>query len=198
MYSGTATALRWPGGIPAGGAPGYGVNADPFLERCRSGDREALQRLVEEHYGRIFRLACSMVGPQEAHDLTQETFSSALRAIDRFRGEAQISTWLISILRNRYALNLRGRRKWGHSSLEAAQGVAASETESIEPGVRSILEKVKRLPEDLRTTLLLFYLEGLKYTEIAEAMGCPIGTVRSRLFEARERLKKSLAAERAP
>ena len=158
----------------------------------KAGRREAFDRMVGLHYDRLHRLACTMTGNSEdAADLVQETFLAAMKAAGRFRGEARLTTWLISILRNQYTMQLRGRRKWRHAALDTASGVRAPEpAPPIRPEIVQILERVKTLPEELRTALALFYLEGMRYHEIAEAMECPVGTVRSRLFEARERLKK--------
>jgi RNA polymerase sigma-70 factor (ECF subfamily) len=158
---------------------------------CKAGRPEAFEELVSRHYDRIYRLAYTMAGPEAASDLAQETFLAAVKAFARFRGESQLATWLISILRNQYSLHLRARKKWRLAPLEGeAERLPAAAPPEVEKGVREILDRVRDLPEDLRTTLVLFYVDGLKYQEIAEAMGCPIGTVRSRLFEARERLKK--------
>ena len=113
------------------------------------------------------------------------------------RGEAQVGTWLVSILRNQYTMWLRGRKKWRLAPLDGeGERLAAPAPSGLEKGVREILERVKELPEELRTALVLFYVDGLKYAEIAEAMECPIGTVRSRLFEARERLKSLMSGDR--
>ncbi|HXX93825.1 MAG TPA: sigma-70 family RNA polymerase sigma factor [Planctomycetota bacterium] len=163
-----------------------------LVAACRAGVREAFDELVRRYYDRLFRLAYTMAGPGAAADLVQETFLAALRSFPRFRGEAQLSTWLISILRNQVSLHLRGRRKAmapleGESRRLAAPAVDPGEGEE---DLRLVFDRVKDLPEDLRETLVLFYVEGLKYAEIARLLECPIGTVRSRLFEARERLKK--------
>lgn len=161
-----------------------------LVARCRAGRRDAFDELVRRHYERIHRLAYAMAGPEGASDLAQETFLAAVRAFPSFRGEAQVGTWLVSILRNQYGMWLRGRKKWKLATLEGqGERLAAPPPSTLQQGVRDILERVKELPEELRTTLVLFYVDGLKYAEIAEAMECPIGTVRSRLFEARERLK---------
>lgn len=158
---------------------------------CRAGRKEGFDELVRRHYDRIHRLAWAMAGPEGAADLAQETFLAAVRAFPSFRGEAGIGTWLVSILRNHYTMWLRGRKRWSHAPLDGQDDrLPAPPPSTLEKGVRDILERVKDLPEELRTTLLLFYVDGLKYAEIAEAMECPVGTVRSRLFEARERLKK--------
>jgi RNA polymerase sigma-70 factor (ECF subfamily) len=161
-----------------------------LVEACRAGERGAFDELVGRHYDRLYRLAYTMAGPGAAADLVQETFVAALRSFPNFRGDCQLSTWLISILRNQHSLFLRGRRKSPAPLEEAGSRLAAPEPDHVEEGVRLVFERVKELPEDLRTTLALFYVEGLKYAEIARVMECPIGTVRSRLFEARERLKK--------
>ena len=164
----------------------------------RAGRREAFDRMVELHYERLHRLACTMTGSSEdAADLAQETFLAAMKSAGNFRGEARLTTWLIAILRNQYTLHLRGRRKWRHAPLESAGNARAPEpAPAIRPEVVQILERVHRLSEELRTALVLFYLEGMRYQEIAEAMECPVGTVRSRLFEAREQLKKMMEGDR--
>jgi RNA polymerase sigma-70 factor (ECF subfamily) len=163
-----------------------------LVAACRAGERSAFDELVGRFYDRLHRLAYTMAGPGAATDLVQETFLAALRSFPNFRGEAQLSTWLISILRNRYSLHLRGRRKTMASLESEGRQIAAPAPDrgDMEEGLRLVFDCVKDLPEDLRGTLVLFYVEGLKYAEIARVMECPIGTVRSRLFEARERLKK--------
>lgn len=163
---------------------------------CRAGRREALDELVRRHYDRIHRLAWAMAGPEGAADLAQETFLAAVRAMPSFRGESALSTWLISILRNQYTMWLRGRNKW-RAMGPLAPSLPAPDPRPAEGAVKEVLERARELPEELRTALILFYVEGLKYAEIAQAMDCPVGTVRSRLFEARERLKARLGAEKA-
>lgn len=165
-----------------------------LIAGCRDGRREALDELVTRYYDRIYRLAYAMAGAEAATDLAQETFMAAVGAVSGFRGDSQISTWLISILRNQHSLFRRREQKWKLAPLEGENDrLPAPEPKEIQTSVRAIFDRMKDLPEDLRLTLVLFYVEGLKYTEIAQAMGCPVGTVRSRLFEARERLKASVA-----
>jgi RNA polymerase sigma-70 factor (ECF subfamily) len=162
-----------------------------LIDGCRAGRREALDALVSVHYDRIHRLAYSLAGPEAAADLAQETFLSAVKSFPRFRGDAQLSTWLVAILRNQFSLFLRGLKKWRLAPIgTAGDRLAAPEPRPIDREVRDILDRVKDLPEELRTTLVLFHVDGMKYADIARAMECPVGTVRSRLFEARERLKK--------
>ena len=191
LLEGTAVLER-PLWGPMTNQPAWTTEAD-LLNGCRAGRREALDELVARHYDRILRVAVAMAGRETASDLAQETFLAAVRAIPNFRGEARLSTWLISILRNQYLLHLRGHKKWKAAPMEdEARRLPAPEPDAVEKDVRDVMERVKELPEDLRTTLVLFYVEGLRYAEIAQAMECPIGTVRSRLFDARGRLKKKV------
>jgi RNA polymerase sigma-70 factor, ECF subfamily len=172
------------------------MNEAELVAGCREGRREALDALVSVHYDRIYRLAWSLAGAEAAADLAQETFLSAVKALPRFRGDCQLSTWLVSILRNQYSLFLRGMRKWRLGPLP--ERLAAPEPPAVEREVREILDRVKDLPEELRTPLVLFHVNGMKYADIARAMECPVGTVRSRLFEARERLKKLVSRADRP
>jgi RNA polymerase sigma-70 factor (ECF subfamily) len=166
---------------------------------CRAGQREALDALVSAYQDRLLRLATALAGPGAAADLVQETLLAAVRSFPRFRGESQLSTWLISILRNQFSLYLRGRKKWQLAPLpEKGDCLPAPEPSTVDDEVRELLDRVKDLPEDLRTTLILFHVDGLKYADIARVMECPIGTVRSRLFEARERLKKLVTRTETP
>jgi RNA polymerase sigma-70 factor (ECF subfamily) len=170
-----------------------------LIAGCRAGDRAALDALVSTYHERLLRLATALAGTEAAADLVQETLMAAVRAFPRFRGDAQLSTWLISILRNQFSLHLRGQKKWKLAPLpEEGACLAAPEASTLDSEVRDLLNRVKELPEDLRTTLVLFHVDGLKYADIARVMECPIGTVRSRLFEARERLKKLVTEAEAP
>jgi RNA polymerase sigma-70 factor (ECF subfamily) len=170
-----------------------------LIEGCRAGRREALDALVEAHYDRVYRLAWTLAGAEAAADLAQETFLAAVKAFPRFRGDAQLSTWLVSILRNQYSLLLRGLKKWRLAPLpEDGDRLPAPRPPAIEREVQEIFNRIKELPEELRTTLVLFHVDGMKYADIARAMECPVGTVRSRLFEARERLKKLVSRTERP
>lgn len=167
-----------------------GIDESDLIAGCRAGRPEAFDALVRLHYERIHRLARALAGADAASDLAQETFLAAVKAFPRFRGDAQLSTWLISILRNQFTMHLRGRKKWVLAAIEERP---APEPSTTDDDVREILERVRELPEELATTLALFHVEGLKYAEIARVMDCPVGTVRSRLFEARERLRRQVS-----
>ena len=164
---------------------------DDLIAGCRAGRREALEALVAAYHDRLHRIASVMAGAEAAGDLVQETFLAAVEGFPRFRGDAQLSTWLIGILRNRFSLYLRGRKKWNLAPLpEDGARLPAPETPTAEGDLRAVLDRLQDLPEEFRTSLVLFHVDGLSYAEIAKAMDCPIGTVRSRLFEARERLRR--------
>jgi len=166
---------------------------------CRAGRREALDALVSRHYDRIYRLAWTLAGADAAADLAQETFLAAVKALPRFRGDSQLSTWLVSILRNQVSLFLRGVKKWRLAPLpEDGEHLAAPPPPTIDRQVRDVFDRVRELPEELRTTLVLFHVDGMSYADIARAMECPVGTVRSRLFEARGRLKKLVSEPERP
>src|SRR5262245_11530440 len=155
------------------------VDEAKLVADLRAGRREAFDRMVGLHYDRLHRLATTMIGSSEdAADLVQETFLAAMKSAPNFRGDARLTTWLIAILRNQYTLHLRGRRKWRHAALDAAGALRAPEpSPAVRPEVVAILERVGKLPEELRTALVLFYLDGMRYQEIAESMECPVGTV---------------------
>lgn len=188
----------WTTSRPRNLMTGHSWTEADLVAGCRAGRRDALEALVSVHHDRLLRLATAMAGPEAARDLVQETFLAAVEAFPRFRADAQLSTWLIAILRNRYSLYLRGRKKWTLAPLPGdGARLAAPEPPAAGLAARDVLDRVGDLPEDLRTALVLFHVDGLSYAGIAKAMNCPIGTVRSRLFEARERLRQLvLKAER--
>ncbi len=162
-----------------------------LIAGCRAGRRDAFETLVFAYHDRLHRIATAMAGADAAADLLQETFLAAVESFPRFRGDAQLSTWLISILRNRFSLYLRGQKKWKLAPLpEDGARLPAPEPHAVQRELLDILSRVQELPEELRTTLVFFHVDGMPYADIARAMDCPIGTVRSRLFEARERLRK--------
>lgn len=178
-----------------------------LVERVQSGDREAFGLLVGKYQRKLLRLVMRMVrDPAEAEDVAQEAFIKAYRALPNFRGDSAFYTWLYRIGVNtaKNWLVARGRR------MPVMSEIVDDETEGIEEGVllrddetpdrvlmsRQIGETVnaamEALPEDLRTAISLREIEGLSYEEIAQVMDCPIGTVRSRIFRAREAIAARL------
>ena len=175
-----------------------------LVEEARQGNRRAFGDLIVRHQDRLFRTLRSVLGSTEdAQDACQETFLTAFQKLHLFGGRSAFYSWLFRIGFNA-AINRRRRRR-SLVSLDAlqAQSGEVSDPAHLSPSPESPLEvqetqaAVRRaldeLPEEFRTSLVLKELEGLKYEEIAELQNCPIGTVRSRIFRAREELRQRLA-----
>lgn len=171
-----------------------------LVVRVQQGDKTAFDLLVRKYQHRIIKLVGRFVHDRyEAEDVAQEAFLRAYRALGGFRGDSAFYTWLYRIAVNtaKNHLEARGRRPLSldaepegadmYQGNEALHEQATPErlllTNEIAATVRQVLD---RLPAELRTALTLREIEGLSYEEIAEIMDCPIGTVRSRIFRARE------------
>ena len=180
-----------------------------LVERAQRGDKRAFELLVMKYQRKLGRLLSRMVrDPGEVEDVTQEAFIKAYRALPNFRGESAFYTWLYRIAINTaknylVALGRRAPTSTGFDHEEAetfeeAEALRDSATPEGELLGREIATTVNKameaLPEDLRTAISLREIEGLSYEEIASVMNCPIGTVRSRIFRARE----AIAAELRP
>ena len=189
----------------------YTVGDSDFVERLKSGDAEAFDTLITRYSGDIYSLLYRMTGdPDEAGDLTQETFLSALKAIRSFRGEAELKTWLFRIAvnhsRNRFRWWKRRKRsetislekEIGTGSLTVADTIA-DDSESPEETVlrherrRQLMGALNGLPEMFREAVVLCDIEGLGYEEIARVLNINVGTVKSRLARGREQLRKRLS-----
>ncbi|MFM1850300.1 MAG: hypothetical protein RL446_1139 [Pseudomonadota bacterium] len=185
-------------------------DADQLLvDRVKSGDQQAFNLLVRKYERKVFRLISRLVrDPAEVEDVSQEAFIKAYRALPQFRGDSAFYTWLYRIAVNTAKNHLvaQGRRPIPLSdtlsededgeSFGREDVVSDNQTPEAELLSRQIAETVNRaieaLPQDLRTAVTLREMEGLSYEEIAEAMNCPIGTVRSRIFRAREAIAQEL------
>lgn len=178
-----------------------------LVERVQSGDKDAFGLLVTKYQRRLLRLVQRLVrDPAEAEDVAQEAFVKAYRALSGFRGESAFYTWLYRIAVNtaKNWLQVHGRRMPTMSELaddEAEGGEEWAMPHSDETPERVILSRqigdtvnaaMEALPEDLRTAIALREIDGLAYEEIAQIMNCPIGTVRSRIFRAREAIAARL------
>lgn len=178
-----------------------------LVARVQRGDKRAFDLLVLKYQRRIMRLLSRMIRePAEIEDVTQEAFIKAYRALPQFRGESAFYTWLyriaINTARNWQAAN--SRRPLTSSIVETGEGETFDEIDNLTDistpesmlASRQIAETVnaamQSLPEDLRTAILLREIEGMSYEDIAQSMGCPIGTVRSRIFRAREAIASQL------
>lgn len=176
-----------------------------LVRKVRHGDRPAFDLLVVKYQSRVASIISRYVyDSQEVMDLTQETFVKAYRAIDRFRGDSAFYTWLYRIAVNtaKNFLESRGRRPQG--------GADAVEAENFDDGSRlrdiaspeKLLQRdqlqealrvaIGNLPEELRSAFLLREYDGLSYEDIAGILECPIGTVRSRIFRARDAVDRHL------
>ena len=186
-------------------APPAPSNSDALLvERAAAGDHRAYELLVIKYQRRIERLIGRMVRDVNlVPDIAQETFIRAWRALHQFRGDAQFYTWLYRIAVNtakKSLMELKRNPVVTETALHSADDddetsrreneLTSESTPESELAAREIAAAVnaamEALPEDLRTAVTLREIEGLSYEEIAEAMNCPIGTVRSRIFRARE------------
>ncbi|GAB2181602.1 RNA polymerase sigma factor RpoE [Denitratisoma sp. agr-D3] len=183
-------------------------DADQLLvERVQSGDRQAFGLLVEKYQRKLLRLVSRLVrDPAEAEDVVQESFIKAYRALPNFRGDSAFYTWLYRIGVNtaKNWLSSRGRRATALASADNEEAEGFDEADLLRDAdtpervlmSKQIAETVNRameaLPEELRTAITLREIEGLSYEEISGVMGCPIGTVRSRIFRAREAVAKEL------
>ena len=175
-----------------------------LVERTVAGDQRAYELLVLKYQRRIERLIARMVRDTDlVQDIAQETFLRAYRALHQFRGEAQFYTWLYRIAVNTAKKALLDMKR-DPVLTESALQTASEDDETSRPANEPINEEtpetvlaaqeiaaavnaaMEALPEDLRQAVTLREIEGLSYEEIATAMGCPIGTVRSRIFRARE------------
>jgi RNA polymerase sigma-70 factor, ECF subfamily len=177
-----------------------------LVERVQRGDKTAFDTLVLKYQLRIIKLVSRYIRDHsEVQDVAQEAFIKAYRALPRFRGDSAFYTWLYRIAINTAKNHLvaRGRRMPNvdidaqeAEQFEGAEGLKEYATpeqlaarDEVEAAIFSAMEQ---LPDDLRTAITLREIEGLSYEDIAEAMACPVGTVRSRIFRAREAIDKKL------
>lgn len=178
--------------------------ADNLLAMAREGDVEAFARLFEALRPFALAVAARLVGPVDAEDVVMDAYLKAWSALPRFTGRASLKTWLYRIVWNCAADLIRHRNRLREVplpdpgapeapaiSLQTAPPTPAAHAEGNDLAAR-VREQVARLPESQRTTLLLRFADGLSYKEIAAATGVSIGTVMSRLFNARRRLRRLL------
>jgi RNA polymerase sigma-70 factor (ECF subfamily) len=170
-----------------------------LVQRAQRGDLRAFDLLVLKYQARIGALVSRYVkDPGEVEDVTQEAFIKAYRALDGFRGDSAFYTWLYRIASNAAKNHLvaKGRRPGADTTIEDAEAFEPSEliSESSTPEAvamseelaQVVAEAMNALPEELRAALTLREFEGLSYDDIAAVLECPVGTVRSRIFRARE------------
>jgi len=182
--------------------------ADQLLvERVQAGDRQAFDILVSKYQRRLMRLLARLIhDTAEVEDVVQETFIKAYRALRHFRGEAAFYTWLyrIGINTAKNHLVTQGRRVPVSGDIDAEQGESFEDASKLRDNntpesmlaskqiAATVNAAMDLLPIDLRTAIVLREIEGLSYEEISDIMACPIGTVRSRIFRARELIAEKL------
>ncbi len=177
-----------------------------LVKRVQQGDKSAFDILVQKYQQKVVNLISRFVSDHsECHDVAQETFIKAYRALGKFRGDSQFYTWLYRIAantaKNHLASRARKSPKYSVDVEDAEHFSGESQlkdtttpenlllTEELKQTVNAAIEK---LPEDLKSAITLRELEGLSYEEIADVMDCPIGTVRSRIFRARDAIDREL------
>ncbi len=177
-----------------------------LVERVQRGDKKAFDLLVLKYQHKLVKLVSRYVrDPSEVMDVVQESFLKAYRALPGFRGESAFYTWIYRIAINtaKNYLVAQGRRPPDGDIDSGDIDMIEGETELKDNATperlllrdeieKTVMDAIEQLPEDLRTAITLRELEGLSYEEIAESMDCPIGTVRSRIFRAREAINKRL------
>jgi RNA polymerase sigma-70 factor (ECF subfamily) len=178
-----------------------------LVARVQRGDSKAFDLLVRKYQHRIVALIGRYVSDwSECQDVAQEAFLRAYRAMGSFRGDAQFYTWL-----HRIAVNTAKNHLVAHGRRPPTDDIDVADAEQYDSGIRlrdndtperelmrqqmeqTVMRAVEALPEELRNAITLREVEGLSYEEIAARMDCPIGTVRSRIFRAREAIEQELA-----
>ena len=177
-----------------------------LVQRVQQGDSAAFDLLVRKYQHRVIALIGRYVNDwSECQDVAQETFLRAYRALDGFRGDAQFYTWL-----HRIAVNTAKNHLVSAGRRPPTGDIDVADAEQFDSGIRlrdndtperelmrqeveqTVLRAVQALPEELREAITLREVEGMSYEDIAERMDCPIGTVRSRIFRAREAIDEEL------
>jgi RNA polymerase sigma-70 factor (ECF subfamily) len=178
-----------------------------LVKRVQRGDKTAFDLLVRKYQHKVVKLVLRYVrNPAEAEDIAQEAFIKAYRALPQFRGDSAFYTWMYRIAINTAKNSLASRDRSpiaydldlndpeeSHSVQTKLQDPDTPEGMALTEEIRQIVNSaIEGLPEELKTAIVLRELDGLSYEEIAAAMECPVGTVRSRIFRAREAIDKRL------
>lgn len=177
-----------------------------LVERVQNGETHAFDLLVTKYQTKLFHLVNRYVTDQdEALDVVQESFIKSYRAIQSFRGDSAFYTWLFRIAvntaKNYLATQKRRPPQYDVDAVEAEQYGGENrlkdrdtpENELLRDEIQNTVQQaMDKLPDDLRTAIVLREMEGLSYEEIAQVMDCPIGTVRSRIFRARDAIDQKL------
>ena len=179
-----------------------------LVQRAQRGDLRAFDLLVLKYQGRIAALISRYVSDAgEVEDVTQEAFIKAYRALGKFRGDSAFYTWLYRIAANAAKNHLvaKGRRPGADATIEDAEGYdeggllsesASPEALAMGKELAEVVESaLNELPDELKAALILREFDGLNYDDIADVLGCPVGTVRSRIFRAREAIDQRVKGQ---
>ena len=163
------------------------------VRRCRAGDREAFRHLVERYQSEAFGHAVTVLGDREdALDAVQEAFLDAFRALDRFDPSRRFYPWFYTILRNRCFKLAAGRRRREMERTDELE--LLSPAPGVSPEEALLLERaLLRMTDQERELITLRHLDGLSYEELAERLEVPVGTIMSRLYHARKKLREKLS-----
>lgn len=176
---------------------GTDVPDDLLVKRCQKGDTQAFRDLIERHQSRLYSFAYGMMQNSEAaRDVVQETFIAAYQALPRYNPQGTFYAWLHKIAMNQCLRHLRNK-KWTvpwedvdplvtDTAPDPEQSLVSDEKR------RRIRKAIKRLPKDYREVIVLRYDSELSYLEIAETLGVPVSTIETRLFRAKEKLRRML------
>lgn len=167
-------------------------NEQVIIEQCLSGDLHAFKRIYQQYYEGLFRTAYRMLGNREdTEDALQMTFMKLYKAISKFRGEAKLSTYIYRILFN--VCHDLHRKKKTEDTIEDREPIFIPQNELQ----IHLDEAIRALPDKMRACFMLFAIEGFKQDEIAQMMDVTVGTVKSHIFQAKEKLKQALKGELA-
>jgi RNA polymerase sigma-70 factor (ECF subfamily) len=167
-----------------------------LLTDAHRGDRVALTAFVRATQPEVWRLARHLVGPDDADEITQDTYVRAWRALPAFRGDASARTWLLAIARRACAdaVRQKAQRRRLHARVESRSGAPGTADASASGGVLDLLDLVDGLPVERREAFVLTQVLGCSYDEAARIAGVPVGTIRSRVARAREALVEAVRA----
>jgi RNA polymerase sigma-70 factor (ECF subfamily) len=175
-----------------------------LISRCQKGDQEALKEIFDQYHQKVYRVAYGVVRErEEALDIVQEVFIKLYRSIRNFKGKSKFYTYLYRMAMNTAIDHSRKIKKSPFLSLDGMEGFQPTEREEKNPDHtflrKELQERVKgaleKLPLDQKKALIFREVEGLSYQEMAESMGCSIGTVMSRLHYARKRIRELLGTD---
>lgn len=163
-----------------------------LVDACLAGNKDAMQRIYEQCSGQVYALMVRMVGRQDADDLTQQVFLQMFQKLNQFSGQSKLETWLYRLATNEALQHLRRRKRQSVATLVQEPTTTDFDSVSDAEDHRLLETAIAAMEPDLRAVLLLKEQQGLSYSEIADIVDIPEGTVGSRLNRARKELRQEL------